>query len=332
MLRPALLVASPPACGRVVVRSLMILAGAVVLGCGGDSTSPPAVASVEVTGSASDVIVGNSLQLAAAAKDGSGTTLGSRTFVWTSSANTIATVSNTGMVQGVSAGVATISAASGGKTGSMQITVRPVVTAPTVVTLPASNITASGVRLNGTVNPNGGVTTWTFELGLTAALGETCGTPSTAQPTGPVNAACDISGQPPGRTIFYRVVAQNSAGRTVGATLSTATSRGSAPTITSVTAPATGSWGNGAKTNVTIGFSDPDGDVARLIVTSNNTSVLNGATLDINAAGQTSGTYVFSYSCNQAVCNAGTATVTLVLEDRAGNRSAAVQHTITFSQ
>ena len=47
---------------------------------------------------------------------------------------------------------------------------------PTVVTLPATNVTNTSARLNGTVNPAGFATTGNFEWGTTTAYGNTTST------------------------------------------------------------------------------------------------------------------------------------------------------------
>lgn len=320
-----------------LTRAAIAAFAVAALGCGSDSNSPVPVETVEVTGPATDVAIGSTLQLSATAKDANGNVLANRTFAWTSSSNAIATVSNSGLVQGVAAGTATIRAEAGGKSATMQIGVHPPVTVPTVVTLPASNVTSSSVRLNGTVNPNGGATDFTFEYGQTSALGSSCPGAQSIPPGSMVSVWCDLTQQPAGRTIFYRVVAQNSAGRVNGATLNVTTSSasGSPPVITSVNAPSTGSTSAGARTVVTVGYSDPDGDITKVVSTSNNPNVVNNGTVDLaSLAGRTSGTFQLTYTCTPAAgataCNAGTATVSLVLEDAKGNRSAPAQFTITI--
>jgi uncharacterized protein YjdB len=83
------------------------------------------VASVIVSPFTAVVSKGHQVQLGAAAKDGNGLTLQGRTFTWTSSDASIATVSSSGLVTGVSAGIVTITATEtvSGKSGTSTITV-----------------------------------------------------------------------------------------------------------------------------------------------------------------------------------------------------------------
>jgi hypothetical protein len=204
---------------------------------------------------------------------------------------------------------------------------------PAVTTLPATGVTASSVVLNGTVNPNGSPTTWTFEVGTTTALGEQCagdGTPVTG--TADVAVSCSMTGQPADQTIYYRVVAENAAGRAEGEILTVATTGpgGSPPAITSVTFPATVSNDPGTSVDLTIGFTDPDGDVAVLryeeVSDPNDAVTIDPDTEDVLAlaAGRTSGTFTIqgAYTCTDPDgCVTGPVTVRLRLRDEAGHES-----------
>src|SRR5512144_1801484 len=80
---------------------------------------PNKVKSIAVSPSSATVAIGATLQLTATASPpGSATT-----FAWASSNAAVATVSATGLVTGVAAGTATVSASAGGKTGTSVITV-----------------------------------------------------------------------------------------------------------------------------------------------------------------------------------------------------------------
>ncbi|MDB4912757.1 MAG: Peptidase hyicolysin [Gemmatimonadetes bacterium] len=81
------------------------------------------VATVALTPSTTQVLVGGTQTLTAALKDTPGNVLGGRAITWTSSASNIASVSATGVVTGVAVGTATISATSEGQTGVATITV-----------------------------------------------------------------------------------------------------------------------------------------------------------------------------------------------------------------
>jgi len=88
---------------------------------------------------------------------------------------------------------------------------------PTVLTNVATNLTPSSATLNGTVNPNGGVTSVTIQYGLTNAYGtSTAATPGTLNGFTATDVALSISGLTPYTTYHYRVVATNIAGTTYG--------------------------------------------------------------------------------------------------------------------
>ena len=108
---------------------------AAVIGCGGGGDSPPAppkVTTVTVTSTATQVEVGATIQLLAAAKDAKGVAM-SASFTWLSSAPTVASVDGTGVVTGVAAGTANITATADGVSGSASITVIPVPVAAVLI-------------------------------------------------------------------------------------------------------------------------------------------------------------------------------------------------------
>ena len=83
--------------------------------------------------------------------------------------------------------------------------------APSCLTQPATNKSATGATLNGTVNANGLSTTVTFEYGTTTSYGSTV-TASQSPVTGNTitNVSADISGLTPDTTYHFRVKAENS--------------------------------------------------------------------------------------------------------------------------
>src|SRR5687768_16855801 len=97
---------------RGTAAQVAVVALAFTAGCGGDSSGPPAVATVDVSTPSGDIVVGQTSQLSATARDGSGNALSNRTVTWSSSSTTTATVSSSGLVTGVAPGTATISAVS----------------------------------------------------------------------------------------------------------------------------------------------------------------------------------------------------------------------------
>ena len=104
------------------------IAAAVLAACGGDKPVidpvDHTVASVEISPANPSVAVGGTTTLDAVARDAAGATVTGTTFRWSSAAPGVARVDETtGIVTGVAAGTAGISATGGGKTGSTTVTV-----------------------------------------------------------------------------------------------------------------------------------------------------------------------------------------------------------------
>src|SRR5213593_156443 len=98
-------------------------------GQGGTATitvSTVPVASVTVSPATASVQAGQTVQLAATPKDANGNPLSGRTVTWASSNSAVATVSGSGVVTGVTAGAATITATSEGQSGTATVTVSTV--------------------------------------------------------------------------------------------------------------------------------------------------------------------------------------------------------------
>jgi len=105
------------------------LVHAVLLGSAcsvGDSHAPIPVESVVVTPQVLQLLAGTAGALVAEVKDGSGNVLRDRRLVWASANPAIATVSDNGVVTGVSAGSVDIAATSEGKSAVATVTVVPV--------------------------------------------------------------------------------------------------------------------------------------------------------------------------------------------------------------
>ncbi len=85
---------------------------------------PGPVSTVQVIGTASPLTAGAQRTLNARLRDLDGTVLTGRSVAWTSSDVSVATVTATGLVTGVSAGATTIVARSEGREGSMRIVVQ----------------------------------------------------------------------------------------------------------------------------------------------------------------------------------------------------------------
>lgn len=81
------------------------------------------VASVNVTPSSNNVVVGSTVQLSAQLTDAQGTVLTGRQLTWTSSSGSVASVDASGLVRALSTGNVTITATSEGRSGSASVVV-----------------------------------------------------------------------------------------------------------------------------------------------------------------------------------------------------------------
>src|SRR5207253_2103473 len=100
------------------------------------------VASVTVSPATANLQQGQTRQLTATPQDASGNALSGRVVTWASGNTAVATVSGSGLVSGVAAGSAAITATSEGKSGSASVTVTPV--GATVTLVGAGDIAEGG--------------------------------------------------------------------------------------------------------------------------------------------------------------------------------------------
>src|SRR3989442_1095386 len=135
------------------------------------------VASVTVNPASASGAVGQTVQLAATPKDASGNPLTGRTVTWATTNAAVATVNGGGLVSGVAAGAATITAASEGQSGAAAITVTVVPVASVTVTPATASVqVGQTVQLTGTPKDAGGsplsgrVVTWTTSDASVAAV------------------------------------------------------------------------------------------------------------------------------------------------------------------
>jgi uncharacterized protein YjdB len=112
--------------------------------------SAPVAASLEIQPQVADLVVGESVQLQAQARDSAGASVVGQGVTWTSSDSSVAVVSD-GLLTAVSEGAVTIAAASGGLTGTVYLVVSPRVLPPdserVVATLSSVRVTPSVVSL-----------------------------------------------------------------------------------------------------------------------------------------------------------------------------------------
>ncbi len=143
-------------------------------------------------------------------------------------------------------------------TNNGQVNPLPVGSAPAPTTVAASGISRSTANLNAKVNPNGVATTYWFEYGRTAELGNTIGFISAGNGTAAVPVAVSVSDLNPLSTYYFRVNAQNQFGTVNGAIL---TFKTNGPTAAAAPTAATKAATSIAATSATLrGTVNPNGD------------------------------------------------------------------------
>jgi len=139
-----------------------------------------------------------------------------------------ATISSTGLVtaiaNGTVYGVAT-AVQDNSVSDSLLITLsNQTAAAPTVVTLPATNITSDAATLNGTVNANTLSTAVSFDYGTTTFYNHTIpGNPATVTGNTTTPVSANITGLTPNTLYHFRVRGLNAAGVSTGADLTFST-------------------------------------------------------------------------------------------------------------
>src|SRR5947207_1489146 len=113
------------------------------------------VASVAISPATTSLTVGQTVQLTATPKDSAGGTLTGRMVTWTSGNPSVATISGSGLVAGVTAGSATITATSEGKSSTAALTVTSVRVASvaSVAVAPATASLTVGQTVQLTATP-----------------------------------------------------------------------------------------------------------------------------------------------------------------------------------
>jgi hypothetical protein len=139
-----------------------------------------------------------------------------RTSEWTSSDESIVTVSGTGLVLAVSEGTADVTATHEGVFAVSTISVRD--PAPRVSAPRTGSISVSGATVTATVDPRGLTTTVWFEYGLDPNLTDGVLTTSIeiSGTAGPTEVSKLLSGLLDNTTYYVRTIAVNAQGRTTG--------------------------------------------------------------------------------------------------------------------
>jgi len=143
------------------------------------------VASVAVSPASANVQAGQTVQLSATPKDATGNPLSGRTVTWSSSNPAVAAVNGSGLVSGVAAGSATITATSEGQSGTSTVTVTAVAAPGTVSDLAVSGVTDSSVILAFTevTDGTGKPASYDIRYGPGPSLSWSGSTPSVTQGT-----------------------------------------------------------------------------------------------------------------------------------------------------
>ncbi len=112
---------------RAALAASLLLSAACASDATGSNNIVPTgeVARVTVTPATSTLDVGGTAQLSAVTYDAAGAVLQGKSIAWSTSASTVASVTSTGLVTGVSQGNATITATADGRRGTADITVVP---------------------------------------------------------------------------------------------------------------------------------------------------------------------------------------------------------------
>jgi multidrug efflux pump subunit AcrA (membrane-fusion protein) len=136
-----------------------------------------------------------------------------------SSSTTPATGSSSGAGSSSAAGTSGTGTTSSTSSGSSRTTQAvSSATAPTASTGSPGTTTTKAVTLTGTVNPDGGATTYVFEYGTKAAFGSSTKRVSVGEGTAAVPVEATIGGLEPATTYVYRLVAENAEGTAQGLT------------------------------------------------------------------------------------------------------------------
>lgn len=147
-----------------------------VLGWANVTVVPAPVATATVSPSSSTVPIGQTGQLSAELRDAAGNLLAGRVVAWSSTRTSVASVTTAGVVTGVSAGMATITAMSEGQAGTATVTVVAPGDRTVTVTPSSATIAPLGtVTLTATVRgPSGTIVTapvtWSTSNGLVARV------------------------------------------------------------------------------------------------------------------------------------------------------------------
>ncbi len=254
------------------------------------------VASVTVAPSSPSIGVGNTVQLTATLKDSAGNTLSGRPVSWASGSAPVASVNSSGLVTGVAAGSATITATSGTVSGSATVTV-------TTTPAPVASVTVTP----GTPSIGVGNT-----VQLTATLKDSAGNTLSGRPVSWASGSASVA------TVNSSGLATGVAAGNATITATSGSVSGSAsvtvsapaPVATVTVTPGTPSIGVGNTVQLTATLKDSAGNT----LTGRPVSWASGSALvaSVNSSGLVTGVAAGSSTITAASGSvSGTATVTV---------------------
>src|SRR5438105_1962441 len=251
------------------------------------------VASMTVSPATATVTIGTTTQLTATPKDANGTALSGRAVTWVTSNAAVATVSASGLVTGVAAGSATITATSEGQSGTSAIT---------VTNVPVASVTVSPTAAGVTVGATTQLTATPKDANGTALSGRvvTWATSNAAAAT--VSASGLVTGVAAGSA----TITATSEGQSGTAALTVT----NVPVASVTVSPATASLTVGATTQLTATPKDANGTALSGRVVTWGTS--NAAIATVSASGLARGVA------------AGSATITATSEGKSGTSAVTV--------
>ena len=263
----------------------------------------PVVTTVTVAPASASVTISGTSTLQATVKDQNGTVMTGQPVSWTTSNAAATTVGSSGVVTGVAAGSATITATSSGKTGTSSVTVTagpppaPVVTTVTVAPTSASVVAGATTTLQATVkDQNGNVMT-----------GQTV----TWSSSNAAAATVSVSGVVTGVAAGSATITATSSGKTGTSNITVTASPPPAPVVTTVTvAPTSASVIAGATTTLQATVKDQNGNVMTGQAVTWSTS--NAAAATVSASGVVTGVA------------AGSATITATSSGKTGTSAITV--------
>ncbi len=284
------------------------------------------VASVTVSPATASVPVGQTVQLTATPKDASGNPLAGRVMTWASNNTAVATVNGSGLVTGMTAGSATITATSESHSGTAAITVTATVTNPgTVADLAVAGVTDSSVTLaftevtDGAGQPASYDVRWAAGALAWASAADvargTCATPVAGSAIG-ARRSCTVLGLAAGTAYQFQLVAfrgtlnVNAVFGGLSNVASGTTTASAIPVATVTVSPASANVVVGALQQFTATLKDAAGNVLTGRTVTWASSALGVAT--VNGSGLVTGLVV------------GTATITATSEGKSGTAAVTV--------